>query len=456
ERSIPMKFWNWLVHGEEREKETEFLPAILEVTETPPSPTGRIIMWTLLLLIVVALAWAFLGKINEVAVAPGKVIPSGQAKTVQVKNKGIIKEIRVVEGQVVEEGEVLVLLDPTTTTADYDSLKKRAAYYKLDIQRLTAELTGQPFVPEEDPDLEAHDLAAEMALYQSRTNDYQTQLQSRQDIIEQKSARLQATQATYEKYQAGLAIAQEKESRLKALIAESAISEFQLLEQQNQTIEYSKNAQAELDSINSIRAEIAEAEQNLANVKASYQKDIMTSLVEAKKEYYSIIESIKKADEDARMATVVAPTAGRVYNLAVHTVGGIVTDAQPLMQIVPDDVPLVFEVYVENKDIGFVKLDMPVEVKVDSFNFQKYGMIDGKVTEIGADSYKEANDVETYNRFRVVVTPTGKNSIDVMGEEVPLSVGMSVSAEIKIKEKRIVDFFLDPFRKYTSEALRER
>ena len=254
-----MKFWNWLVHGEEREKETEFLPAILEVTETPPSPTGRIIMWTLLILICVGIAWAFLGKINEVAVAPGKVIPSGQAKTVQVKNKGIVKEIRVIEGQKVEEGEVLVVLDPTTTSADYDSLKKRAAYYKLDIQRLTAELSGAPFVPEEDEDLEAHDLAAEMALYQSRVRDYQTQVQSRQDIIEQRRARLLATQATYEKYNEGLKIAQEKEARLESLIAESAISEFQLLEQKNQTIEYAKNAQAELDSINSIKAEIAEA-----------------------------------------------------------------------------------------------------------------------------------------------------------------------------------------------------
>ncbi|MBQ7197699.1 MAG: HlyD family type I secretion periplasmic adaptor subunit [Selenomonadaceae bacterium] len=451
-----MKFWNWLVHGEEREKETEFLPAILEVTETPPSPTGRFIMWTILVLLVVGIAWAFLGKINEVAVAPGKVIPSGQAKTVQVKNKGIIKEILVEEGQKVEEGDILVLLDPTTTAADYDSLKKRAAYYNLDIQRLTAELTGAPFIPEEDPDLEPHDLAAEMALYQSRTRDYQTQMQSRQDVIAQKQARLQATMATFEKYNEGLKIAQEKEARLKALIEESAISEFQLLEQQNQTIEYAQNAQAEFDTINSIQAEIAEAEQNLANVSASYHKDIMTSLVEAKKEYYSLIESIKKADEDARMATIVAPTSGRVYNLNVHTVGGIVTDAQPLMQIVPDDVKLVFEVYVENKDIGFVKIGMPVEVKVDSFNFQKYGMIDGTVTEIGADSYKDPSDQQTYNKFKVVVTPTGKNSIDVMGEEVPLSVGMSVNAEIKIKEKRIVDFFLDPFRKYTSEALRER
>ncbi len=451
-----MKFWNWLVHGGEREKETEFLPAILEVTETPPSPTGRVIMWTILILVCVALAWAFLGKINEVAVAPGKVIPSGQAKTVQVKNKGIIKEIRVEEGQNVEEGEVLVLLDPTTTSADYDSLKKRAAYYKLDIQRLTAELSGQPFVPEEDPDLEAHDLTAELALYQSRTSDHQTQRQSRQEVIDQRRARLKATQATYEKYSEGLKIAQEKERRLEDLIAESAISEFQLLEQQNETIEYAKNAQAELDSITSIQAEIAEAEQNLANVDAAYRKDIMTSLVEAKKEYYSVTESIKKAEEDARLATIVAPISGRVYNLSVHTIGGIVTDAQPLMQIIPEDVSLEFEVYADNKDIGFIRMGQTAEVKVETFNFQKFGMVDATVTEVSADAVNEPSDLEKNKRFKLILKPDGKPTMDVFGEEVPLSVGMSVSAEIKIKEKRIIDFFLDPFRKYTSEALRER
>jgi len=451
-----LKFWNWLIHGEEKEKETEFLPAILEVTETPPSPTGRIVMWSILILLVVALAWGFLGHINEVAVAPGKVIPSGQAKTVQVKNKGIIKEIRVEEGDQVQEGDILVLLDPTTTSADYDSLKKRAAYYKLDIQRLTAELTGQPFTPEEDPDLEAHDLAAELALYQSRTNDYNTQRQSRQSVIEQKKAQLEATRATYERYSKGLAIAQEKERRLQGLMQENAISEFQLLEQQNQVIEYAQSAQAQLDSINSIQAEIVEAEQNLANVDASYRKDIMTSLVDAKKEYYAISESIKKADEDARMATIVAPTSGRVYNLAVHTVGGIVTDAQPLMQIVPEDVSLEFEVYAENKDIGFIKVGQTAEVKVETFNFQKFGMVDATVVEVSADAVNEPSDLEKNKKFKLIMDPVGKPVMDVMGEEVPLSVGMNVSAEIKIKEKRIIDFFLDPFRRYTSEALRER
>lgn len=451
-----MKFWKWLIHGEERETETEFLPAILEVTETPPSPTKRLIMWTVLALIVVALLWAFLGHINEVAVANGKVIPSGQAKTVQVKNKGIVKEIRVTEGQKVEEGDVLVLLDPTTTSADYDSLRKRAAYYKLDIQRLTAELTGQPFMPEEDPDLEAHDLAAELALYQSRTNDYRTQRESRQEVIAQKRARLEAAQATYEKYNEGLKIARTKEERLIDLMQEEAISEFQLLEQQNQTIEYAQNAQSQLDEITSIQAEIAEAEQNLANVDASYRKEIMTALVDAKKEYYSVTESIKKADEDSRMATIVAPTSGRVYNLNIHTVGGIVTDAQALMQIVPEEASLEFEVYADNKDIGFIKNGQTAEVKVETFNFQKFGMVDATVTEVSADAVNEPNDQEKYKKFKLILVPSGKNTIDVFGEEVPLAVGMNVSAEIKIKEKRIVDFFLDPFRRYTSEALRER
>ena len=449
------KFWKWLVHGEEREKETEFLPAILEVTETPPSPTGRLVMWSILALFVVALVWSFLGHINEVAVAAGKVIPSGQIKTIQVKNKGIIKEINVEEGQLVQEGDTLIVLDPTTTTADYDSLKKRAAYYKLDIQRLTAELTQQPFQPEEDPDLEAHDLAAEMALYQSRTNDYRTQRQSREDVIAQRIAKLQATQASYEKYAEVLAIAQEKEARLEALSEQNAISQFQLLEQQRETIEYAKNAQAELDSINSIRAEIAEAQQNLANVDAAYHKDIMTALVEAKKEYYSVTESIKKAEEDSRLSVIYAPISGRVYNLNVHTLGGIVTDAQSLMQIVPEDTKLEFEVYADNKDIGFIKVGQEAEVKVETFNFQKFGMYKAEVQEISADAVNDPSDQMRNMKFKLILDPTS-NDISVYGKPAKIEVGMNVSAEIKIKEKRIIDFFLDPFRRYTSEALRER
>lgn len=450
-----MKFMDWLTRGEEREKETEFLPAILEVTESPPSPTGRLVLWSVLTLVVVAVVWSFVGHINEVAVAQGTVIPSGQAKTVQVKNKGIVQEILVKEGDIVEEGQVLVTLDPTSTGADMASLKKRLAYYKLDIARLTAELSGEPFVPTADPDLEASDLAAEIALYQSRTNDYQTQKRAAQEIVDQKVARLAATQATYEKYARGLEIAQDKEQRLESLVAESAISEFQLLEQRSQRIEYEKNAQAELDTITSTRGEIAEAQSRLANVDANYRKDIMTAMVASKKELYSVEEALKKAEEDARLATVVSPASGKVYNLSIHTVGGIVTDAQPLMMIVPNDAPLEFEVYADNKDIGFIKMGQDAEVKVSTFNFQKYGMVDAKVDEIAATAVSNLNDPTKNEKFKLILRPV-KNNVEVEGQPMDLTPGMNVVAEIKIKEKRIIDFFLDPFRRYKQEAFHER
>ena len=446
--------WNWLIHGEQKEKETEFLPAILEVTETPPSPTGRLVMWSILAIIVIGLAWSILGHINEVAVASGKVIPTGQAKTIQVKNKGIVKEIRVKEGQSVKEGEVLVLLDPTASGADYDTLKKRAAYYKLDIQRLEAELSGSPFTPEDDPDLEKHDLAAELALYQSRTSDHRTQRAAAQEVISQKQAALESARAVYERYADGLVIARQKESRLEELVEQNAIAEFQLLDQRNQRNEYEKNTQASLDSITSTQAEIAEAQQKLANVDAAYNKDIMTAMVEAKKEYYEVLERIKKAEEDARMTVVTAPCDGRVYDLNVHTVGGIVTDAQPLMMVVPDDVALEFEVYADNKDIGFIKEGQTAEVKVETYNFQKFGFVEAVVDEISADSVSDNRDPETYRKFRLLLKPT-KLNINIFGEQAELAPGMAVSAEIKIREKRIIDYFMDPFRRYTHEALRE-
>ena len=180
------EMWKSFINGDIEKQETEFLPAILEVTETPPSPTGRLVMWTILLFIVVGIIWALVGHINEVAVASGKVIPTGQVKTVQVKNKGIIKEIFVREGQHVSEGDKLVVLDPTSTEANYDSLSQRAAYFKLDIERLEAELEGKSFVPQEDKNLEPADIMAEKNLYQTRVSQHRAELDAARSAVLQR------------------------------------------------------------------------------------------------------------------------------------------------------------------------------------------------------------------------------------------------------------------------------
>ena len=162
-----------------------------------------------------------------------------------------------------------------------------------------------------------------------------------------------------------------------------------------------------------------------------------------------------KADENQRLATVTAPCDGTVYNLGIHTEGAVVTDAQALMMIVPDDVPMEFEVWADNKDIGFIKEGQEAEVKVDTYNFQKFGMVKADVAEIAADAYEDSRDPEKDKKFRLVLQPT-EDDIRIFGKKADLTPGMSVNAEIKIREKRIIDFFLDPFRRYTSESLRER
>lgn len=448
------EIWDNFINGTEKEQETEFLPAILEVTETPPSPTGRLVMWSILTLLVVGILWSVLGHINEVAVAPGKVIPTGQVKTIQVKNKSIVKEIHVKEGQHVEKGDTLVVMDPTSTDADYDSLNKRAAYYALDIQRLEAELNGTSFSPKSAPNLELKDITAEQSLYQSRVSQHRAEMEAAANAVNQKQAALNAERVNLNKYDEMLEIAREKERRLIELTKENAISEFQLFEQTSQRINYEKTAAAQLDLINRAEAELSEAQAKLSNLDAAYKKDVMASLVESRKQYYALTEESKKADENQRLSTVVAPCSGTVYNLAVHTEGGVVTDAQPLMVIVPDGVELEFEVWAENKDIGFIKEGQEAEVKVATFNFQKFGMLTAYVDEISADSNSDKSDLEKNKRFRLLLK-LDENTLKE-NPDIHINPGMEVTAEIKIKEKRIIEFFLDPFRHYTHESLRER
>ena len=155
------------------------------------------------------------------------------------------------------------------------------------------------------------------------------------------------------------------------------------------------------------------------------------------------------------MSKIIAPVDGRINQLAMHTVGGIVTDAQALMIIVPDDVVMELEVWADNKDIGFINLGQTAEVKVQTFNFQKFGVVDAEVAEISPDALEDRSNQEKDKKYRLALTMTKQDMI-VGGKSIPLSPGMEVTAEIKIKTKRIIDFFLDPFRQYTSEALRER
>ena len=444
------KFWQNFVVGDKEGKEKEFLPSILEVTEEPPSPVGRFVLWTIVALLVAGAIWAFVGEVDEVAVANGKVIPVGNVKIVQSENKGTIKELDVQEGDYVEEGQTLLVLDTTKTQADVDQLQKQVAYYQLTVSRLRAEINDEPFLPEVTDDLDPKDVEAQTALYKSRRAKLSAEQEKNQSAIDQASAAVAGQQAQLEKYRSLETVAEEKEDRLKELYSQDAISYFQLLEARATRVEYQRNAEASEKGILESQGKLAEARDNLATTETAYRQETMSQLVEAKKQLGAYEEELKKANQTNAESVIVAPTSGRVNQLAVHTVGGVVSEGQGLMMVVPDDAVLEIEAYADNKDIGFIENGQKAEVKVQTFNFQKYGMMTGIVDDISPDAVTNPEDKEHYGKYRLTL------NLDQDDSGIELLPGMNVQAEIQIKKKRIIDFFLDPFRKYKAEALRER
>lgn len=448
-RSLMAIAKNYLDTDKKRE-ETEFLASILEVTETPPSPVGRMVLWTIVVFLIVGAVWLFVGEVDEVAVARGKIVPSGSVKVVQSTNKGIVKEILAEEGQKVKKGDVLVVLDTTKTQADVDALKKQVAFYTMTVDRLQAEMNDAPFVVQDASLLDPKDIAAQKSLYDSRRIKLNSDKSRLEAVISQQNASIASSRATQEKYNALLAVAMEKESKLNELFKSDAVSYFQLLEARQTRVDYQKSSEAMVEEILKAQAQLAEANTQLANVIHTYKQETMTQLVEAKRQLDAYQEELRKATQTNDQSIITAPDTGEIDGLDIFTVGGVVAEGQVLMNIVPEGAKMEVEAYVDNKDIGFVRMGQLAEVKVETFNFQKFGMLEAEVSNISADATENERDREKDKKYEVTL------SLDKDTSNMDLQPGMNVTAEIKIKKKRIIDFFLDPFRQYMDEALRER
>ncbi len=432
--------------------DTEFLPAALEVTETPPSPVGRLVLWFIIALIITGLLWSVFGYVDEVAVAPGKIIPTGFVKVVQAEDKGVVKAIHVQDGNQVKQGQLLVELDPTMSGADLARIQKEMAYYTLEIERLMAEKEDRQFEPQPSSDLDAKDLDFQMRLFQSRQNEYKAKTAAAEANIRQAEASLNIAYANQAKYAALYEIAKEKEARIQQLVDENAVALFVLLDHRSKRLELEQNLSAQAAEIARNESAVAQSREQLASILAERDRDINTKMVEDRRQVVAYSEEIKKAAEKDRLSRIVAPVEGQVTQLALHTVGGVVTEAQPLMVIVPGGSQLEVEAWAANKDIGFIQLGQRAEVKIETFSFQKYGTIGAEVVEISPDAVEDKEKGRVYR----VVLRLDKDHVLINGKEVFLSPGMTANAEIKIKQKRIIEFFLDPFRQYQSEALRER
>lgn len=442
---------------ERRPDEIQFLPAALALQDKPVHPAPRYIVFGIITFFILALGWSIIGKIDIVATSRGKIIPSGKTKVIQASEVAVVKQIFVSDGQFVKAGETLVKLDSSATYADVERLKNELFAAEIDQARASALLEAIqfsvipslgnriPFVSVDERKNVERWLNGQYLELQSATEQADAEIAKRK-------AELQSTQTSITSLKKTLPITRKLVADYKDLADQEYIPRHAYLEKQQVLLDQERQLAVQISQLNEFNSAIQSAEKQKKTLIAQTRRAMLDLEQQSNLKAISIKEELKKAQQHNSLMTLTSPVDGNVQQLAVHTVGGVVTAAQPLMVIVPKDQPVEVEAMLENKDIGFVNIGQEVEVKIDTFIFTKYGVIHGKVMSISNDAIEDEKLGSLYS-IRIALD---KNAIQIGSKLIPLSPGMTVTAEIKTSKRRIIEYFLSPLQQYVNESLNER
>jgi hemolysin D len=437
--------------------EAAFLPATLALRDTPVHPAPRVAMGLILLFALLALLWAVFGHVDVVASASGKIIPDDRSKLVQPMETGTIRAILVRDGQAVRAGQALIELDSTVARADIERLASDLQAARLEALRnralLAAQEQGRPPAFDRLPEgLDGDRVGSELRLVRGRYDAYLSSLAQLDAEIARREAERRATQALVDKLRMTLPIVRQREADYRNLRDQRFVSKHGHLELEQTRIEQERDLIAQQEKLSEILASRTEAERQKDRLVAEARREWLDRMQEAGERAETHAQELVKAQSRGRLLQLTAPADGVVQQLAVHTVGGVVTPAQPLMVIVPQDHPLEVEAFVPNKDVGFVRQGQNVEVKVETFAFTKYGTIAGEVVHVSSDAIQD----EKLGLIFAARVRLRDDRIVVDGRPVRLSPGMAVTVEIKTGRRRVIEYFLGPLLQYADESLRER
>lgn len=459
----------------------EFLPAALEIIETPPSPIRIGFLWFICAAAATALAWSFFGKFDIQAVATGHVQPVGRSKVVQPFEAGRVVKVLVENGSAVKAGDPLVELDPTDASADseaqlrdFESASAEAARRRVAVAiALSGKLAPRPipFAPETTELVQVREnsvLVADIAQLAASQRTLESQVQEQE-------AKLQRLRDSIAARQRVIALDTERVEMRQELKDRGAGSRALVLDAQQQL-------ETEKTTLVGDQGQLAETEATLATTRrkrseqmSQFIADQTGKLAEAERKAERPQQELIKAQSKRERTELRAPIAGTVQQLAITTIGQVVTSAQPLMTIVPDDAPIEIEALVHNEDVGFVEPGQPAAVKVEAFPFTRYGIIEGTVTKISHEGIDEREasgqaDPQTSAKNQPPAAPPQRNqglvfpatvvlkqrAMTIDGKAIPFRPGMVVTVEIKTGQRRAIDYVLSPLREVTARIGRER
>ncbi len=425
----------------------EFKPLLSEIQDEPISPLGRFTFWTIVSLMIITVLWLIIGKVDIVVSSRGIVIPDGEAKIIQPLDTGVISNIIAKEGDYVKKGQVLMEIDPSTTAPELESIQKNLSDTKLEIDRLAASAGGNHFSAKKSDSQIAE---VQQNIYDASMSSLHNQLESKRLELSKINDELKSAKTERNTNISLLTSFEDKQKRLKDVIDVIAYDDYEQVS--NQVKQY-KTEIAKLNyKISELNSQKKQVASEINTINADFNSKNLEQLTEKNKQVNELQSSAEQIIFKNSKQKITAPCDGYIDKLLIHTVGGVVTPAQQLYALTPANTPLMIKATVTNKDIGFIKERMPVKIKIDTFDFQKYGMIKGEVKSISKNSI---NDEKLGPVYEVYVTPLTKTLL-VEGKEQSIRTGMTLSAEINVGKRRIIEFFIYPLIKYLDEGMSVR
>jgi hemolysin D len=462
--------------GRDKADEVAFLPAALEIVETPASPAGRAVAATIMAIFCFFAMWASLSQIDIVASASGKIIPSGGTKVIQPFEAGIVRAIHVRDGQQVRAGDVLVELDPTMNESDRDHLRSDLISTQLEIARLKAGLADMKnpldgFRPPSNATPAQVDMQRDYLIKQTAEHRAKIEVLDRQ--LEQKQAERDTIQATVGKLSAIVPIVQQRVDIRKVSSDQEYTSKFQYLEMVQLLVEQQQELMVQRSKLRETEASRGALTESRTQAIAEFQRTLYGQLAEAERKVDGLGYDVAKSEQKINAQYLTAPIDGTVQQLAIHTIGGVVSPAQVLLAVVPTESHLEIEAMILNRDIGFIHPKQQAEIKVDTFNFTKYGLLHGEVLSVSQDAIVRDKAVDrasekTPGAESTSSEPKGqdlsfsarvsldRSQMQIDDRLINLTPGMAVTVEIKTGSRSLLGYLLSPLMKYGHDSLRER
>jgi hemolysin D len=444
-------------------------PLKLIQNETP-SHIGRIVLWAVCILILLLIVWAAFGQLDIIATAEGKLAPQTLVKIVQPAEPGVVTQLLVNEGDHVKAGQVLARLDTTLAKADKTGITRDLATQQMQVRRIEAELANQPMLPKagEDPlrfaQVQSQYLAHRKAFNDSLEQEKSMLLKAEHEkkSAEQIVIKLEQTLPTYRKA-ADAYVKLEKEGFFGSLAT---------ADKQREAIEKGKDLDAQQSTVAALTATIAAQNKRISQLHSAYKSEMEKELADIRSRIGQLQPNLDKTIYREDLMELRAPQDGTIKDLATTTVGAVVQPGSVVLTLVPHGEQLFADVNIKNEDVGFVRIGQSAQIKLATYPFQRHGMLAGKVIHVSADATdanksnanpgtngsngSDSNATAGSATYKARVKLDAQVLKDAQGNNLHITPGMQIVAEINQGKRTVLQYLLSPVQKAASEAGRER